>query len=192
MENETIPHQDLTYQINGLAMTVHRQMPRGLKEEFYQKALQEEMIKHGLMSVMEYEVQVYYQNTCLGRMYLDHFVNGCVVVEDKAFSHKTDDKNVSQVISYMAATGAQVGLLLNFGNSRLEYRRILRPKLMQNDWKKNILNHVWIPPHLRDVERDWDEIAPQLQFVHKGKVLTDVADKTDKLEMTQVHVKRQN
>lgn len=139
-----IPHQDITYAIIGAAMRVHRRMIRGLKEIHYQRALTQEMCEAGLIVEEEYHIEIYDNQIWLGRLYLDHWVNECVVVEDKAFSHPLGDKEIAQTIAYLAATQAKVGLLLNFGRKRLEYKRILPPKSLDN-WQQEIQPYLWTP-----------------------------------------------
>jgi len=146
-----IPHQDITYRIIGAAMKVHRNTPRGLREKHYQKALTEAMRQDGLQVEEEYHLEIYSEQTWLGRLYLDHWVNECIVVEDKAVSHCIGDDEIAQVISYLAATQASVGLLLNFGRSRLEYKRILRPKVAQ-DWQRSISKYLWNPHRTENKE----------------------------------------
>jgi hypothetical protein len=68
----------------------------------------------------------------------------CVVVEDKAVSHPMGNDEIAQVIAYLAALDAKVGLLLNFGRSRLEYRRILPPKSLLG-WQQPIPKYPWRP-----------------------------------------------
>ena len=144
MTNSNIPHQDITYQIIGAAMRVHNRMPRGLKEKHYQRALQAEMLQDGLFPQMEYHLEIFDRDIWVGRLYLDHWVNECVVVEDKAVSRAMGDKELAQVIAYLAATQSKVGLLLNFGRNRLEYKRILPPKTV-DDWQKKIQPYLWQP-----------------------------------------------
>ncbi len=137
MPETDIPHQDTTYRIIGAAMRVHRRTPRGLREKHYQQALTAEMVRDGLVVSEDHHVEVYDGETWLGRLYLDHWVNECVVVEDKAVMHPMGNDEMAQVIAYLAAMNAKVGLLLNFGPSRLEYKRILPPRAMQG-WQKHI------------------------------------------------------
>ncbi len=145
MSISKIPHQEITYKIIGAAIKVHNRMPRGLKEKHYQRALQAEMLQNGLSSQMEYHLEIFDGDIWLGRLYLDHWVNECIVVEDKAVSRSMGNNELAQVITYLAATQSKVGLLLNFGQQRLQYKRILPPKVVQDDWKRKIQPYLWRP-----------------------------------------------
>jgi GxxExxY protein len=125
-------------------MRVHRRTPRGLYEKHYQNALQAELLTDGLASIAEYHTEVYDGELWLGRLHLDHWVNECVVVELKAVAHPMGDDEVAQVIAYLAAMQAPVGLLINFGRPRLEQRRILPPRALQG-WQNHIAKYLWRP-----------------------------------------------
>jgi GxxExxY protein len=147
VQGPNIPHQDVTYRIIGAAMRVHSRLPRGLREKHYQAALTTELVADGLTAPDEFHVEVYDGDAWLGRLYIDHWVNECVVVEDKAFTHPVGDQEVAQVIAYLAALNARVGLLLTFGRSRLEYKRILAPKTVTG-WQQHIAKYLWRPDHV--------------------------------------------
>lgn len=125
-------------------MRVHRRTPRGLYEKHYQNALQAELLADGLASIAEYHTEIYDGETWLGRLYVDHWVNECVVVELKAVAHPMGDDEVAQVIAYLAAMRAPVGLLINFGRPRLEHRRILPPRALQG-WQTHMAKYLWRP-----------------------------------------------
>ena len=144
--NPNIPHADLTYRIIGAAMRVHNRLGPGLKEKHYQHALTADMQGDGLLVDEEYVMEIYDGDTWLGRIYLDHWVEKKVVVEIKALSHLLTNLEVSQMIGYLAATQAPVGLLINFGRRRLEYKRILPPQKFTN-WKTHIQKFLWKPPN---------------------------------------------
>jgi GxxExxY protein len=139
-----VPHHDLTYQIIGAAMRVHTRLGPGLKERHYQRALTAEMIEAGLHVTEEYHLENYDGETWLGRLYIDQWVEEKVVVEVKAFPHLLMNAEVAQVIGYLAATGASVGLLINFGRKSLEYKRILPPKKLEG-WQRRIERFLWKP-----------------------------------------------
>jgi len=81
MTDSNIPYQDITYRIIGAAMRVHRRTARGPRERHYQKALTAEMLKNGLTTSEEYHLEVYDGEVWLGRLYLDHWVDDCVIVK---------------------------------------------------------------------------------------------------------------
>ena len=60
--------------------------------------------------------------------YLDLFAESQVVIEVKALSHQLTNDELAQMINYLKATGAPVGLLFNFGRRKLEYRRVFPGK----------------------------------------------------------------
>lgn len=118
----------LTYRIIGAAMTVHNQIGSGYKEEVYEKALEVEINRQGMSVVRQHPVSVAYEGEQVALFYLDLFVEGQVVVEVKAFSHQLTDDEKAQVINYLKATDAPVGLLFNFGRRALEYHRLFPAK----------------------------------------------------------------
>jgi GxxExxY protein len=119
---------DLTYRIIGAAMRVHNRIGHGYKEEVYERALAAELSDEDIPVETQYRVDVYDQGALVAVFYLDLFVARAVVVEVKAFSHQLTNDELAQVINYLKATGAPVGLLLNFGRRSLEKRRVFPGK----------------------------------------------------------------
>ncbi|HCR70785.1 MAG TPA: GxxExxY protein [Anaerolineae bacterium] len=122
---------DLTYRIIGLAMEVHNDIGYGFKEEVYEKALEVKLKHANIEPNRQHEVFVDYEAERVATFYLDFFAEQQVVVEVKAFSHQLTNDELAQVINYLKATGAQVGLLFNFGRRKLEYRRVFPAKDMK-------------------------------------------------------------
>ena len=141
----TGPAEELTYKIIGAAMAVHNALGPGLKEKAYHQALTIELDKAGLSYEEEKPVEIFLEDVSIGLLYLDHLVEGEVIVEEKALSHMVTEEEVAQVITYLAATGFAVGLLLNFGRRNLQYRRILRPRTL-DAWQQRIRRYTWKPP----------------------------------------------
>jgi GxxExxY protein len=82
-----IPYQDITYKIIGAAIRVHSRIGPGLKEKHYQRALTAEMKETGLLVSEEHHLEIYDGDRWLGRLYIDQYVENCIVVELKAFHH---------------------------------------------------------------------------------------------------------
>jgi GxxExxY protein len=119
---------NLTYRIIGAAMTVHNQIGPGFKEEVYEKALEVELNNQGIGVQRQVPIPVDYQGEQVAIFYLDLYVEEQVVVEVKALSHQLTNDELAQVINYLKATQAPVGLLFNFGRRKLEYRRVFPGK----------------------------------------------------------------
>ena len=115
---------DLTYRIIGAAMAVHNALGLGYKEEVYERALAVELDQRGIPAQRQFPVEVWHENVPVALFYLDLWVDERVVVEVKALSHQLTNDERAQVINYLKATNAPVGLLFNFGRRRLEYQRI--------------------------------------------------------------------
>ena len=133
-----------TDKIIRCAMRVQNKLGPGLKEVLYQRTLPLEMEEAGLSYEVERPVEIYIDGTFVGRLYLDHLVEDRVVVEEKALSHLLTQEEIAQVITYLCATGLKVGLLLDLGRRRLEYKRIFPPMIV-TQWQDRIRGYVWNP-----------------------------------------------
>ena len=147
---EAKPYSDLTYKIIGAAMRVHNRMGPGLKEAFYQRALSAELAHAGVEFTAEQPVEISIDGQYIGQLYVDHFVEDAVVVEEKAVSHLLTNDEIAQVITYLIATRKRVGLLLNFGRRSLEYKRIFPPRNAEA-LRSRIRRYVWVPPQAKSV-----------------------------------------
>lgn len=139
---------DLTYTVNGLAMQTHNELKPGHKEIFYQRRLAELCQQAGLEVEVEKKVEVWVDASLVGYLYLDLWIEGCLVVECKAFSHLLTMENTGQVLTYLAATGSPVGMLYNFGRSRLEQKRLFIPQVV-SDWQKYLYRVMHKAPGMK-------------------------------------------
>jgi len=120
------PHSELTSRIIAAAQEVHRTLGPGFEEVFYQRALSKELQAANLEHEREVWMTVYYKGEKLGRKRVDFVVEACMV-ETKAKS-ALEDAHYVQTLSYLKASGYEVGLLINFGGARLEVRRLINTK----------------------------------------------------------------
>ncbi len=124
-----IDHGDpSTYAIIGAAMEVHRQLGSGFLESVYHEALAIELADRKVPFRHEVELPVFYKVHRLEARYRADFVCfDSIVVEIKALS-RMGGVEYAQLINYLRAIGARIGLLLNFGAGSLEYRRLISSK----------------------------------------------------------------
>ncbi len=120
------PESELTGKIIGCAMEVHRILGNGFQEVIYQRALAIEMRKQGLEFSREHEMEIFYKGESIGERRVDFFVEGKIMVELKAVI-QLEDVHLAQAINYLEAYGMTIGLLINFGNSSLQFKRVMKP-----------------------------------------------------------------
>lgn len=118
-------HEALTGTVIGCAMRVHGTLGAGFLESVYQKALTVELGLRALAVERERRVRVRYRDQDIGDFVVDLLVEGRLLIETKA-ARSLAPRDVAQVVNYLAATGIEVGLLLNFGSERLQFRRVTR------------------------------------------------------------------
>ncbi len=126
MIKQEYPLSDLTGKIIGCAMEVHRIMGNGFQEVVYQRCLAIEMFQQGLEFSREHEMELNYKGEHVGTRRVDFFVEGKVMVELKAVV-ALENVHLAQAINYLEAYGLEIGLLLNFGNTSLQFKRVMKP-----------------------------------------------------------------
>jgi GxxExxY protein len=118
-------HDEITRQIIGCAYRVYNTMGHGFLESVYENCMLVELRKLGLHVENQRPIKVYYDGHVVGNFEADLFVENMVIVELKAVGVILRIHEV-QLVNYLKATGIDVGLLLNFGDQRVEVRRKLR------------------------------------------------------------------
>ena len=121
----------LTGQIIGCAMRVHSVLGPGFLESVYRKALRHELVKAGFHAVEEVAIAVQYDGIVVGEFSADLMVEDKVMIELKA-NQALAVANEVQLVNYLTATGIEIGLLLNFGAQRLEFKRKTRSYAPKN------------------------------------------------------------
>lgn len=87
--------------------------------------MEDELAKEGHGFESEFPIKVYYDSQFVGRFSADLFVENCMMVELKAVL-KLNDSHTAQLVNYLSATEIDDGLLINFGSSKLDYKRKFR------------------------------------------------------------------
>jgi len=116
---------DLSGRVIGCAFTVLNTLGAGFLEKVYENALAHELRAAGLGIVQQCGVKVYYHDVLVGEYFADLLVEDVLLVELKTVK-ALDDAHRMQCTNYLKATGLHLCLLLNFGKSRLEVKRIVR------------------------------------------------------------------
>jgi GxxExxY protein len=131
MINEQYKYSELTSKIIGCAMTVHKALGNGFQEVIYQRALEIEMREAGICFNREFEMPIFYREQHIGTRRVDFLVEAIVSVELKAIT-KLEDVHFAQAINYLEAYNLEVGLLINFGETSLNFKRITNKKFKSN------------------------------------------------------------
>jgi hypothetical protein len=123
-----LPFKELTHQVIGCAMEVHRVLGPGFQEYIYQRALAIEMKNSGIKFQEEYELPIHYKEQKIGLRRVDFWIQDLVCLEIKARS-ALENEHLAQAINYIEASNISTGLLINFGAPSLQFKRIHNRKL---------------------------------------------------------------
>jgi GxxExxY protein len=120
----SLAHSEITEAIIGAAFEVYRVLGYGFLEKVYKNAMQVEVIQRNHKCQTEAQIKVRYKNAVVGEYYVDLFVDELVIVELKvAKTYQSADE--AQLLNELKATGIKVGLLINFGREKVEFKRMV-------------------------------------------------------------------
>lgn len=115
--------KDEVFAIVGAAMEVSNHLGCGFLEAVYQETLAIELTERGIPHMPQHRITIAYKQHLLLQTYISDFV--CydqIIVEIKALKQTTSVEE-AQLLNYLKATGYPVGLILNFGSPKLEWKR---------------------------------------------------------------------
>lgn len=135
MIKEEYKYSELTSRIIGCAMTVHKTLGNGFQEVIYQRALAIELEIAGIGYSREFEMPIYYREKHIGTRRVDFLVEGMISVELKATT-KLEDVHYAQAINYLEAYNLEIGLLINFGETSLIFKRFTNKKFKPSELPK--------------------------------------------------------
>lgn len=127
MINEQYKYSELTSKIIGCAMKVHSTLGNGFPEVIYQRALAIELHVADIGFKREFEMPIFYREQQIGTRRVDFLVEGYISVELKATT-KLEDTHYAQAINYLEAYNLEIGLLINFGETSLQFKRFQNKK----------------------------------------------------------------
>jgi len=120
-----ILYKELSFAIVGAAMEVHKVLGGGFLEAVYQAALAHEFRLRNIPFEEQKHLPVYYKGVLVGEYIADFVIDEKIIVEIKAVSD-LNSAHEAQALNYLAATGLRLALLLNFGRSSLQQKRLVK------------------------------------------------------------------
>ena len=118
---------EISEKIIGSAFKVSNTLGAGFLEKVYQNALMIELAENGLRPEKEKPITIKYKNKIVGEYYADILVNKQVIIEIKAVS-SLNEIHQAQLLNYLKATNLKLGLLINFGTSKVQIKRMINEK----------------------------------------------------------------
>ena len=122
---DSVRLNELSGRVIGCAFTALNTLGAGFLEKVYENALALQLRESGLTVVQQSGANVYYHDVMVGEYFVDLLVDEVLLVELKTVT-ALNDAHRMQCTNYLKATGRQLCLLLNFGKSRLEIKRVVR------------------------------------------------------------------
>lgn len=123
-KRDDLVYPKLSYKLIGIAYNVHNKLGGGLREKSYEMAFAEVMDKAGIKYDRQLKLPIKYLDTNIANRFLDFMVDNKIVVELKAGGRflKAD---IEQVYEYLRISNRQLGLIINFSNDKVSFKRIV-------------------------------------------------------------------
>jgi GxxExxY protein len=137
MKNE----YDLAGNVIGVAMKVHSALGPGFLESIYHNAMAHELKKAQIQFDSQKAISVFYDGICVGEFVADFLIEDSLIVELKAVQSLATAHEV-QTVNYLVATKKDIGLLLNFGAERLEFKKKFRTAKANHQQESDSVNSV--------------------------------------------------
>ena len=115
-------HEELTGKILQACFEVSKELGAGFLESVYEKSLLVALKQKNLQAAAQIPLLVKFRGVIVGEFYADILVEGKVLIELKAVSILANE-HYAQILNYLKATNLEIGMLINFGSPKLEYRR---------------------------------------------------------------------
>ncbi len=119
-----LKYEKITEAIIGSAFEVHKELGYGFLEKVYQRAMQVELKLRGHLAELEPAIKVKFKDIIVGDYAADILVDKKVIVELKV-ANKYNPKDEPQLLNELKATEMKVGILINFGKEKVEFKRFI-------------------------------------------------------------------
>jgi GxxExxY protein len=120
-----IVYKELSFKIIEASFEVHNILGPGFSESIYEDAIVKELTNKGIGLERQKLIQIFYKGEKVGEYRLDLVIEGKIILELKAVT-QLNKIFEAQLFSYLKATGMKLGILVNFGGKKVEYKRIVR------------------------------------------------------------------
>ena len=117
-------HEELSRDILAAAMKVHSTLKPGLDEKLYENVLLIELVKRGHRAEQQKSFSVHYDGHFIGKMTPDLIVDDLVIIDPKVVEEFNQD-HFAQMLGYLAITGLELAILINFKHASLRWKRII-------------------------------------------------------------------
>ncbi len=124
-KNNKILYKDLSYNIVGIAMEVHRQLGYGFLEKVYENSMMLLIHKKDINAEQQKPIKVYFDRIVVGEYFADILVEDKIILELKSVDKITNVYR-AQALNYLKATGLRLAIIINFGKESLQYERIVK------------------------------------------------------------------
>ena len=123
-DDENIVYKDLSYKITGLALEVHNELGCGFLEKVYENALMVLLEREKIPAKQQAPANVNFRGKVIGQYFADILVDDKLILELKTVD-VIANIHIAQTLNYLRATGIKLGLILNFGKPKFEYKRLV-------------------------------------------------------------------
>ncbi len=124
MNVKEIIYKELSYQIIGIAMEIHKELGYGFLEKVYENAFTVLLNDRNVKFEQQKSIEIYFRKVMIGHYIADLVIEEKIIIELKAVSQILD-VHKAQLANYLKATGVRLGIIINFGKETLEFERVV-------------------------------------------------------------------
>jgi len=117
--------EEESYKILGVCIAVHKKMGSGFQKEVYEEVIQREFVKNEIPFEKKKKLSLYYEGNPLQKYFIADFVCYDKIILDLRSENFIHNNTKQQVVNYLKATNFQLGLLINFGEPSLKWKRLI-------------------------------------------------------------------